>query len=115
MPRLWLFTLFFLAAAPLTGVATPAVPWDDMKIKHTWNAIPVNWETLGYPSAGSTIDLHIVLEPHRENALSDAASEISNPKHSRHVLLIIPRPAPILTCAAAPFQISGIPFQGTGR
>ena len=113
MRHLWLFALFFLAVAPLTDVATPAVPWDDMTIKHTWNAIPVNWETLGHPSAGSTIHLHIVLEPYRENALSDAVSVISDHIHSRHVLLIIPRPAPLLTCAAAPFQISGIPFEGT--
>ena len=113
MPHLWLFVLFFLAAVSLTDVATLVIPWDDMKIKHTWNAIPINWETLGHPLAGSTIHLHIVLEPHRENALNDAVSEISDPNHSRHLLLTIPPPAPLLTCAAAPFQISGIPFKGT--
>ena len=114
MPHLWLFVLFVLAAVPLTDVATPVIPWNDMKIKHTWNAIPVNWETLSHPSTGSTIHLHIVLETHRENAFSDTVPVISDLIHSRHVLLTIPPPAPLLTCAAAPFQISGIPFKGTG-
>ena len=113
MPHLWLFVLFFLAAVPLTDFAKPVAPWYDMKIKHTWHAVPVNWEILGHPSAGSTIDLHIVLEPDRESALINAVSEISNPEHSRHVLLTIPLPAPSFICTVAPFQISSVPFKGT--
>ena len=93
MQHFWIFVLFFLAAVTLTEVTTSVVPWNDMKIKHTWHDIPVHWETLGHPSAGSTIDLHIVLEPDRESALIEAVSEISDPKHSRHVLTI-PPPAP---------------------
>ena len=115
MPRFWFFVLFFFATVPLTDFATVVVPWNDLKIKHTWHSVPVNWETLGHPSAGSTIDLHIVLEPERETALIDAVSEISNPKHSRRVILTIPPLAPLFTCAVAPFQISNIPFEGTGR
>ena len=114
MQHFWFFVLFFLGAVPLTDVATPVVPWDDMKTKHTWNAIPDNWETLGHPPAGSNMDLHIVLEPDRKSALTDALSEISNPQHPRQVLLTIPPPVPLFTYAAAPFQISGIPFEGTG-
>ena len=115
MQHFWLFLFFFLAPVPLTYVAMPVAPWDDMKIMHTWNAIPVNWETLGHPSAGSPIDLHIVLDPDLDAALTDALSEISNPNHPRHVLLITnPPPVHLFICAAAPFQIPGIPFQGTG-
>ena len=114
MQRLWLFVLFFLAAVSLTTLATPVLPWGDMKTKHAWPVVPLNWETLGHPSAGSTIDLHIVLKPDLESALIDAVSEISNPKHSRHVLLTIPTSAPSFTCVVAPFQISRIPFGGTG-
>ena len=114
MPHFWLFALLFLTAVPLTDSATPVAPWDDMKIKHTWHDIPVNWETLGHPPAGSTIDLNIVLQSDQETALINAVSEISNPNHSRHVLLTIPPPEPLFTCTTAPFQISGIPFEGTG-
>ena len=114
MQHLWFFVIFFLAVVPLTDFATSVAPWDDMKIMHTWHDIPLNWETLGHPYAGSTTDLHIVLQPDRESALLDAVSEISNPKHSRHALLTIPPPAPSFTYAAAPFQISRVPFQGTG-
>ena len=113
MPYFWFFVFFILSAVPLADVAAPVVPWGDMKIKHSWHDIPVNWETLGHPSAGSTIDLNIVLQPDQESALNDAVSEISNPKHSRHVILNIPLPAPLLICAAARFQISGFPFERT--
>ncbi|KAH8995567.1 hypothetical protein EDB86DRAFT_1100793 [Lactarius hatsudake] len=56
------------------------LPWDDMRVKHTWSTVQLesNWETLGIPSAGATIDLYIVLGPHQENALIDALYEISD-------------------------------------
>ncbi|KAF8258632.1 subtilisin-like protein [Lactarius quietus] len=47
-------------------------PWDDMHIKHTWDAVPENWESLGLPPSGTTIDLYIALNPESENALIDA-------------------------------------------
>ena len=81
MPYFWFFVFFILSAVPLADVAAPVVPWGDMKIMHTWHDIPVNWETLGHPPAGSNMDLHIVLEPDRESALTDALSKISNPEH----------------------------------
>ncbi|KAH9027906.1 subtilisin-like protein [Lactarius hengduanensis] len=83
----WLYALSFLIAPPLADFATPLAPWDDMRVKHTWSAVPANWETLGCPSAGTTIDLYIALNPHQENALIDALYEVSDPKHPRHVHL----------------------------
>ena len=61
--------------------------WDDMQVKHTWNSIPKNWESLGHPPAGSTIRLYIALKSERGSALIEALSEVSNPRHPRQVLL----------------------------
>ncbi|KAH9060328.1 subtilisin-like protein [Lactarius deliciosus] len=47
-----------------------------MYIKHSWNAIPKNWVSLGRPPSDTTIDLYIALKPHRENALIDALYEV---------------------------------------
>ncbi|KAH9053090.1 subtilisin-like protein [Lactarius vividus] len=68
----WLYVLSFLTTTPLADFATPLVPWDDMRVKHTWSFVPDNWDTLGCPSAGTTIDLYIALNPHQEDALIDA-------------------------------------------
>ncbi|KAH8994347.1 subtilisin-like protein [Lactarius hatsudake] len=80
----WLYALSFLTATPLADFATPLAPWGNMQVKHTWSAVPVNWETLGCPSAGTTIDLYIALNPRQDNALIDALYEVSDPKHPRH-------------------------------
>ncbi|KAH8995590.1 subtilisin-like protein, partial [Lactarius hatsudake] len=88
----WLYVLSFLTARPLANFATPLAPWGDMRVKHTWSAVPANWETLGCPSAGTTIDLYIALNPHQESALIDALYQVSDPKHPRHVHLT---PAPL--------------------
>ncbi len=81
-----LSVLSVLAAAPLSNFAMSlAPPWDDMRIKHTWNAVPHNWETLGHPPAGTTIDLHLALKPHHENALIDALYAVSDPWSPKHV------------------------------
>src|SRR6266702_716525 len=111
----WLSVLSLLTAATLADFATPLVPWDDMRVKHTWDAVPPNWESLGHPAAGTTIDLYIALQPHRESALIDALYEVSDPTHLRHDPLTAPPLVPLFTCAAAPFQIWRTPFQGTGR
>ncbi|KAH9020533.1 hypothetical protein EDB83DRAFT_2679386 [Lactarius deliciosus] len=63
------------------------ISWGNVRLKHAWSSAPANWETLGCPSAGTTIDLYIALNPHRENALVDALYEVSDPKHPRHVHL----------------------------
>ncbi|KAH8995547.1 subtilisin-like protein [Lactarius hatsudake] len=80
----WLYALSFIIATPLADFATPLAPWDNMRVKHTWSAVPANWETLGCPSAGTTINLYIALNPHQESALIDALYEVSDPKHPRH-------------------------------
>ncbi|KAH9060152.1 subtilisin-like protein [Lactarius vividus] len=59
---------------------------NDTRVKHTWNAIPPNWEALGHPPAGTTIDLHVALKPHHENALVNALYSVSDPTSPRHVL-----------------------------
>ncbi|KAH9020545.1 subtilisin-like protein [Lactarius deliciosus] len=81
----WLYALSLLTATPLSNFATPLAPWGDVRVKHAWSSVPANWETLGCPSAGTTIDLYIALNPRHENALIDALYEVSDPKHPRHV------------------------------
>ncbi|KAH9054782.1 subtilisin-like protein [Lactarius vividus] len=83
----WLYALSFLTATPLADFATPLAPWADVRVKHAWSSVPANWETLGCPSAGTTIDLYIALNPHQEDALIDALYQVSDPKHPRHVHL----------------------------
>ncbi|KAH9165488.1 subtilisin-like protein [Lactarius sanguifluus] len=65
--------LSVLAAICLLGsLAKPFLPhWDDMRIKHSWNAVPENWESPGNPLGGTTIDLYVALKVQRENALID--------------------------------------------
>ncbi|KAH8976607.1 subtilisin-like protein [Lactarius hatsudake] len=55
-----------------------------MHIKHSWNAVPKNWESLGRPPSSTTIDLYIALKPQRENAVVDALYEVSEPGHPRY-------------------------------
>ncbi|KAH9023934.1 subtilisin-like protein [Lactarius hengduanensis] len=77
--------LSVLATSLLGGLAKPlSPPWDHMHIKHSWNAVPRNWESLGHPPSGTTIDLYIALKPRRENALVDALYEVSEPRHPRY-------------------------------
>ncbi|KAH9053376.1 subtilisin-like protein [Lactarius vividus] len=80
----WLYALSFLTAIPLANFATPLAPWGHMRVKHAWSSIPANWDTLGCPSADTTIDLYIALNPHHDNALIDALYEVSDPKHPRY-------------------------------
>ena len=109
----WHSTLTFLIVVLLAYFARAAVHWDEMLVKHTWNAVPANWECLGNATAGAIIKLHIALKPDRESALVDALSEVSNPKHPRHVLLTTP-PLVLLFTRAAPFQIWRISFSRAG-
>ncbi|KAH9053079.1 subtilisin-like protein [Lactarius vividus] len=76
----WLSVLFVLTVASLTALAVPLVqPWHDISVKHAWNAVPDNWECLGPPPAGITIDLHIALQPQEEDVLMEALYEVSTP------------------------------------
>ncbi|KAH8994273.1 subtilisin-like protein [Lactarius akahatsu] len=80
-----LFVLSTLATALLGGLATPlASRWNEKKVKHAWNTIPDNWVDLGHPSAGATIDLHLALKSHDEDALINALYEVSDPNHPRY-------------------------------
>ncbi|KAH9030888.1 subtilisin-like protein [Lactarius pseudohatsudake] len=83
-----LAVLSILSAAPFADLATPPLPpWGDLSVKHTWNTVPPNWETLGPPPPGTTIDLYIALQPRLDSALIDALHEVSTPGHQRHVVL----------------------------
>ncbi len=102
----WLSILSVLSAGSLCILATPHSPlWDDMKVKHAWNAVPENWEILDHPPAGTTINLYLALKSHRENALIDALYEVSNPRHPRHVLSVTLLRTYVLMYATASLQI----------
>ncbi|KAH9175581.1 hypothetical protein EDB89DRAFT_1903705 [Lactarius sanguifluus] len=111
MRCLQLSVLFVLAALPFANFAMPPPPpwddirikhtippnweallppWHDIRVKHTWNAVPRNWEALGHPPTGTTIDLHVALKPHGENALSDVLYKASDPRSPKYVLSNIP-------------------------
>ncbi|KAH9159987.1 subtilisin-like protein [Lactarius sanguifluus] len=89
LPRLAVLSI--LSAVPFVYLATPPLPhWGDVCVKHTWNTVPANWESLGLPPPGTTIDLYIALQPHRGNALIEALHEVSTPGHRKHVVLTTP-------------------------
>ncbi|KAH9059864.1 subtilisin-like protein [Lactarius vividus] len=81
-----LSALSALASSVLNCQAvTPREPrWDDVRTKHVWHAIPDHWETLGHPAAGTTIDLHIALQPQHKNAVLDALYEVSSPRSPKY-------------------------------
>ncbi|KAF8263760.1 peptidase S8/S53 domain-containing protein [Lactarius quietus] len=79
------YRLYVLSVLATASLAAPLVPrWDDIRVKHTWHAVPSNWECLGPPSSNTTIDLHIALLPQSENALIDALYEVSTPSHPKY-------------------------------
>ncbi|KAH8979407.1 subtilisin-like protein [Lactarius akahatsu] len=84
-----LSVLSVLASGVLDCLAAmPLEPrWHDVRTKHAWGAVPEHWETLGHPAAGTTIDLHIALEPQRKNAVLDALYEVSYPRSPKYVFL----------------------------
>lgn len=104
--------LFAIATFPRRSLTTPS--WDDMHTKHSWTTVPSNWESIGCPPAGTTIDLYVALKPHHENALIDVLYEVSDPTHRKHVLYTIPFRTHILMCVAVPEQIRRIPDKGGG-
>jgi hypothetical protein len=82
-----IFGLSALEVIFLGSFAVPlSSPWDNMYTKHSWDTVPKNWESLGSPPSGTTIDHYIELKPHHENALIDVLYEVSNPRHPKHVL-----------------------------
>ncbi|KAF8259523.1 subtilisin-like protein [Lactarius quietus] len=76
--RLYLVSvLSVFAAAALAMPLSP--PWQDRRVKHSWKTIPPNWESLGHPPPGTTIDLYIALIPRHEHALIDSLYDVSDP------------------------------------
>ncbi|KAI9449976.1 subtilisin-like protein [Lactarius psammicola] len=55
-----------------------------MTVKHSWNAVPEFWESLGHPPADTTIDLYLELKPQHESALIDALGVVSDPRHPKY-------------------------------
>ncbi|KAF8256846.1 peptidase S8/S53 domain-containing protein [Lactarius quietus] len=77
-----IFILSVLAAVLLGSLAkSPSSTWEDKRTKHSWNAVPTNWESLGRPPLSTTIDLYISLKPQSENALIDVLYNVSTPGH----------------------------------
>jgi hypothetical protein len=99
--RYYRITLLSILVIPLEGLATIS-PWDDIHTKHSWNAVPSKWESLGCPPAGTTMDLHVSLKPHRESALIDVHHEVSDSMHPKHVHSTIPSQTHVLMYAAVP-------------
>jgi len=104
-----------LTVVPLACLATPlAQPWANMRVKHAWNAVPANWESLGPPPLDTTIDLYVSLKPQDENALIDALYAVSTPSHPKYVLSNT-TPRTMHLCTAAPLQIWRTSVRGGGR
>ena len=75
-----IFVPFVIIAFPLVVLATPhSSHWDDMRSKHSWSAVPEDWECSGPAPIGTTINLYVALKAHRENALIHALHEVSTP------------------------------------
>ena len=84
--------LIVLAVLPLCDISMPLIPhWDNMQVKHRWNAAPANWESICHPPAGATIDLHIALKPDHEASIIDALYDVSDSRLSTHVFLPLSR------------------------
>ncbi|KAI9452652.1 subtilisin-like protein [Lactarius psammicola] len=77
-----LFAAVFLQVGSFAKPLSPR--WGDMCVKHSWNAIPKNWESLGRPPSDTTIDLYIALKPQHRNALIDTLYEVSTPGHPKY-------------------------------
>ncbi|KAH8990963.1 subtilisin-like protein [Lactarius akahatsu] len=109
--------LSIVAIGPLRGLAAFAPRWDDVKAKHTWNSVPENWENLGHPPAGTTIEIHIGLRAKNENALIDALYQVRSPgrpKYGAHlsreeVAELVAPPSDVLELVNAWLEYYGIP------
>ncbi|KAH9176752.1 subtilisin-like protein [Lactarius sanguifluus] len=112
-----LSVLSIVAIGPLRGLATFASRWDVVKAKHTWNSVPENWQNLGHPPSGTTIDFHIALKAQNENALIDVLHQVSSPGHPKYgahlsreeVAELVAPPSDVLELANAWLAHRGIP------
>ncbi|KAF8261113.1 peptidase S8/S53 domain-containing protein [Lactarius quietus] len=90
-----IFILSALAAVLLGSLAkSPSSTWEDKRTKHSWNAVPKNWESLGRPPLSTTIDLYISLKPqtplatqYGEHLSKEQVAELVAP-HSRSLKLV---------------------------
>ena len=74
------------AVVPLVGYAArPSPHWDDMRLQHSWSAVPEDWEYSGPPPTSTTIDLYVALMPRRKDALIQALNEVSSPGHPKYI------------------------------
>lgn len=108
----WVFVLYAFAVVTLVDLAH-SLHWGDMRSKHSWNAVPEDWEYSGPPPTGTTIDLYVALTPHRENAVIHTLHEVITPGHPKYVFSATPFLSHILTCPAAPVKISCISIHGS--
>ena len=84
-----IFVAFVLVAVPLVILATPhSLHWDKMRSKHSWSAIPEDWECSGTPPIGTTLNLHVALKPRREKALIHALYEVSTPGNPKYTFSV---------------------------
>ncbi|SRR6266702_1091063 len=92
--------LSLLSIFPTSSLATPFTQrWDDVHVKHTWNSVLENRESLGPPPANTTIDLHIALNSnqgvlvvgleHHENALINVLYGVSDSRYPNYVLVAL--------------------------
>lgn len=83
IPYHYLSVLIILTTVPITSSAMPvAPPWGDIRVKHAYNTIPGNWESLS-PPPGTVTDLYIALKPHNDNDLIDTLYEVTSPGHPK--------------------------------
>ena len=112
----WLIVITISTIARLACLATPlASRWDDMHVKHAWEAAPQNWESIGPPFPNTTIDLRIALKPGNEKALVDALYEVSTPSHPKYVFSNTLSTHDVLMRDASVLQIWRIQVTGGDR
>ena len=103
------------AVALLADLVMPlSTPWDDIHVKHTWNSVPANWESLGPPLPSTKIDLYVALQPQNEDAIIDTLYAVSTPGDPRYFLSSPTRLRDVLMCVVAPLQIWRTPLNGRG-
>ncbi|KAF8263038.1 subtilisin-like protein [Lactarius quietus] len=90
MGYLWLSVLSVIFAVPFNSFATPLAPfWSDIRVKHTWNTVPENWENLGPPPAGATINLYISLKPHPTPSIRSMSSSPLIPSRLNSLFMLL--------------------------
>ncbi|KAF8258614.1 hypothetical protein EI94DRAFT_1752445 [Lactarius quietus] len=58
-------------------------PWNDIRVKHAWDAVPTNWECQAAHQPTLRM-IYVAFKPHRENTLIEALYECRSPSLSIH-------------------------------